>query len=101
MFEAGGLVAAEDTLLRLEDSDYLQAVNAPGNLAAARLTLLEEERQAVQAEAEWRSAGLEVNRIQSWCCGSLCRCCTRQPAQCKAAVASAQKDLDHTYCRAV
>lgn len=94
----GGLVAAEDTLLQLEDSDYLQALsNAQESLAAARLTLLEEERQAVQAEAEWRSAGLEGEPDSELV--------LRQPYvdaalaslhSAEAVVASAQKDLDHT-----
>lgn len=59
-FEAGRMIAAGDTLLQLEDSDYRSALsNAEETLAANRLTLLEEQRQAVQAQAEWRGAGLD------------------------------------------
>lgn len=98
MFEAGGLVAAGGPLLQLEDSDYRRALsNARETLAAARLTLLEEERQAVQAEAEWRSAGLEGEP------GS--ELVLRQPyvdaalaslQSAEARVTSAQADLNHT-----
>lgn len=59
-FEAGGVVAAGDLLAQLEDSDYRSALSiAEETLAAARLAVLEEERQVVQAQTEWRSAGLE------------------------------------------
>jgi membrane fusion protein, multidrug efflux system len=59
-FEAGGVIAAGDLLAQLEDSDYRSALSiAEETLAAARLAVLEEERQVVQAQTEWRSAGLE------------------------------------------
>lgn len=59
-FEVGGVIAAGDLLAQLEDSDYRSALSiAEETLAAARLAVLEEERQVVQAQTEWRSAGLE------------------------------------------
>lgn len=58
-FENGGRVAKGDVLLQLEDSSYRAAVaNAEKERADARLTLLEEQRQGMQAEAEWKSSGL-------------------------------------------
>ncbi|MCB1704440.1 MAG: efflux RND transporter periplasmic adaptor subunit [Halioglobus sp.] len=97
-FEPGGVIAAGETLLQLEDNDYRRALSSAGEtLASARLTLLEEQRQAVQAEAEWRSAGLEGEPDSELV--------LRQPYvdaalaslhSAEAAVASAQTDLAHT-----
>ena len=58
-FETGGKVAKGDMLLKLEDNDYRSALaGAEQDLASAQLELLEQQRQAVQARAEWNSAGL-------------------------------------------
>ena len=52
--EAGCQVKKGDLLLQMEDSDYLSAVaNAKSELATAKLALLEEQREASQAQAEW------------------------------------------------
>jgi RND family efflux transporter MFP subunit len=101
-FEAGGVVTQGQTLLQLEDSDYRSALfNAQESLALARLALLEEQRQAVQAQAEWRGAGLEGEPDSELV--------LRQPyvdaalASVKSAeadAASAQVDLDHTQIAA-
>jgi RND family efflux transporter MFP subunit len=98
VFEAGAVVAADETLLQLEDSDYRSALaSSQESLAAARLALLEEQRQAVIAQAEWDSAGLEGEPDSELL--------LRQPYvdaavaslhRAEAAVASAQKDLAHT-----
>ena len=98
VFEAGAVVGSGQTLLQLEDSDYRSALfDAQESLAAARLTLLEEQRQAVVAQAEWDSAGLEGEPDSELL--------LRQPYvdaaaasldRAEAAVVSAQTDLDHT-----
>lgn len=59
-FEAGQRVAADSILASLENSSYRAAVSsAEYQLAAARQELLEAEREADQARAEWDAAGLE------------------------------------------
>ncbi|MFD2113408.1 efflux RND transporter periplasmic adaptor subunit [Thiorhodococcus fuscus] len=57
--ESGQRVAKGDVLVQLEDSDYRAAVaSAQNDLASAQLALLEEQRQGVQAAAEWKASGL-------------------------------------------
>ena len=57
--EAGCQVKKDDLLLQMEDSDYMSAVaSAKSDLAAAKLVLLEEQREARQALAEWEASGL-------------------------------------------
>lgn len=59
-FKSGAILSKGDMLLRLDDIEYLAAVaTAESDLAQAGLELLEEERQAAQAQAEWESSGLE------------------------------------------
>lgn len=58
-FENGKRITQGESLLQLEDSSYQAAVaSAEKELADAKLALLEEQRQGVQAEAEWKSSGL-------------------------------------------
>jgi RND family efflux transporter MFP subunit len=58
-FEPGCRVKKGAVLIQLEDSDYRSAVaTAESELASARLALLEEQREATQAGAEWRQSGL-------------------------------------------
>lgn len=96
--EAGCQVKKGDLLLQMEDSDYLSAVaNAKSELATAKLALLEEQREASQAQAEWDASGLagepdsdlvlhvphlEVDRAAV--------------VKAEASLASAQKDLSRT-----
>lgn len=57
--ESGCQVKKGDVLIQLEDSDYQSAVaDVKSDLASARLSLLEEQREASQAQAEWRASGL-------------------------------------------
>jgi membrane fusion protein, multidrug efflux system len=57
--ETGCQVKKGDLLLQMEDSDYLSAVaGARSDLATAKLTLLEEQREARQAQSEWDASGL-------------------------------------------
>jgi RND family efflux transporter MFP subunit len=61
-FENGKRIAQGEALLQLEDSSYKAAVaSAEKDLADAKLALLEEERQGIQAEAEWKASGLGGN----------------------------------------
>lgn len=58
--EAGTQVKAGDVLLQLTNQTLLtELASAKNQLAAARLSLQEEQRQVEQANAEWRAAGLE------------------------------------------
>ena len=59
-FESGQRVMKGETLIQLEDSEYLAKVaTAENSLATAQLALLEEQRTVAQARAEWRASGLE------------------------------------------
>jgi RND family efflux transporter MFP subunit len=59
IFEPGCRVTKGNVLIQLEDSDYQSAVaDAESTLASARLALLEEQREATQAQAEWKASGL-------------------------------------------
>lgn len=58
--ESGWQVKKGDVLIELEDSDYQSTVaDARSELAAARLSFLEEQREASQAQAEWHASGLD------------------------------------------
>jgi len=58
--EAGQTVKKGDWLVKLEQSDYLAALKeAQQNVAAEKLSLLEEQRQAVQAKSEWLASGMQ------------------------------------------
>ncbi|WP_430009125.1 efflux RND transporter periplasmic adaptor subunit [Methylophaga lonarensis] len=58
-FDSGYRVASGDWLIQLENSDYRAAVSrAEQALAAAQLTLLEEERLQIQAREEWLASGM-------------------------------------------
>ena len=53
-FQSGGRVQAGQTVLRIEEADYLYRVQeAEANLAARRVALLEEQEQAAIARAEY------------------------------------------------
>lgn len=57
--EAGCRVDKGDVLLQLEDSEYQSALaTAKSDLESAKLDLLEEQREASQAESEWKASGL-------------------------------------------
>lgn len=58
-FESGKRLKKGDLLASLESSDYKAGVaTAQKNLKDAELALLEEERTAKQAKAEWQASGL-------------------------------------------
>ncbi|MFO7860953.1 MAG: hypothetical protein R6U41_07000 [Desulfosalsimonas sp.] len=58
-FEPGKRFKKGEILARLEDSDYRAAVAAADHdLSDARLSLLEEDRKALQAKAEWEASGV-------------------------------------------
>lgn len=101
-FESGQRVSEGETLARLENSNYRAALTATEQeLAAARVTLLEEERAVIQAQNEWLASGLEGDPASDLV--------LRQPqlAQAEAAVKNAQAqrdsaayDLEQTHIRA-
>lgn len=101
-FESGRIVSKGDLLLTLEDSDYRAALaSARNDLASAQVELLEAEREAEQAIAEWQGSGMtgepdsplvlhepQVEQARA------------AVAHAEAAVASAEKDLAQTRVRA-
>lgn len=59
-FEVGKVVNKGDWLVKLEQSDYQAAVKlAEKDLASAKLALLEQQRQAIQAKSEWLASGIK------------------------------------------
>ena len=55
-FQSGGRVEAGQTIFRIEEADYLYRVQeAEANLAAHRVSLLEEQEEAAIARAEYES----------------------------------------------
>jgi RND family efflux transporter MFP subunit len=58
-FEPGKRLKKGEILARLEDSDYrAEVAAAEQDLSDARLNLLEEERKALRARAEWEASGV-------------------------------------------
>ena len=101
-FESGFRINKGDELLRLENSDYRAAVAAAKQqLAEARTSYLEEERQGLQAQAEWLASGLDgepdsdlVLRVPQLASAEA------SVANAEALLASAEKDLQQTVIRA-
>ncbi len=101
-FESGNTLNRGAVLLTLEQSSYQAAVaNAEQALASARLALLEEERQGIQARREWEASGQGGTPDSELV--------LRQPqlaaaraavSSAKASLASARKDLASTQIRA-
>ena len=59
-FETGKRLKKNTIMARLENSEYQAAVeSARQALSSAKVSLLEEERQGLQALSEWKSSGLE------------------------------------------
>ena len=87
-FEAGYKLKKGDVIVFLEGSDYqAQVAAAEKNLSDARLILLEEERQALQARVEWDASGVKGEPASALV--------LRQPqlAAAKAAMTKAEADL--------
>jgi RND family efflux transporter MFP subunit len=87
-FEAGYKLKKGDVIVFLEGSDYqAQVAAAEKHLSDARLILLEEERQALQAKVEW-----DASEVKGEPASALV---LRQPqlAAAKAAVTKAEADL--------
>lgn len=96
--EAGCQVKKGDLLLQMEDSDYLSAVaSAQSELAAAKLALLEEQREASQAQAEWDASGLDGQPDSDLVLHTPQLEADRAAvAKAEATLASAEKDLTRT-----
>ncbi|WED23762.1 efflux RND transporter periplasmic adaptor subunit [Vibrio sp. JC009] len=59
-FETGMVVKKGTILAKIDDTSYQQALaNAKADVAQAKLDLLEEQREAVQAKSEWERSGLK------------------------------------------
>lgn len=101
-FETGQIVNKGDLLLTLEDSDYRATLaSAENDLASARVDLLEAEREAEQALAEWRSSGMTGEPDSPLVLHEPQVAAAKAAAtDAEAAVASARKDLEQTSVRA-
>lgn len=96
--ESGCQVKKGDVLIQLEDSDYQSAVaDAKSDLASARLSLLEEQREANQAQAEWRASGLSGEPDSDLVLHEpQLEAAKAAVAKAEAALVSAEKDLSRT-----
>jgi RND family efflux transporter MFP subunit len=101
-FETGYRLKKGEQMLRLENSDYRAAVAAAKQqLAEARLAYLQEERQGLQAKAEWLASGLEgdpdselVLRIPQLASAAA------SVANAEALLTSAEKDIQQSLIKA-
>lgn len=97
-FETGYRLKKGEQMLRLENTDYRAAVAAAKQqLAEARLAYLQEERQGLQAQAEWLASGLKgapdselVLRVPQLASAEA------SVANAEALLASAEKDLQQS-----
>lgn len=97
-FESGRIVNKGDLLVTLEDSDYRAALaSARNDLATAQVDLLEAEREADQAIAEWQGSGMTGEPDSPLVLHEPHVAQARAAvANAEAAVASAEKDLAQT-----
>ncbi len=97
-FEDGQRLSAGDWLAKLENSDYRAAVEtAKQSLAQAEVSLLEEERQGMQALAEWQASGLDGEPDSDLVLRKpQLNAAQKTVEQAKANLASAQKDLSQS-----
>lgn len=101
-FETGFRLKKGEEMLRLENSDYRAAVAAAKQqLAEAQLSYLQEERQGLQAQAEWLASGLNgepdselVLRVPQLASAEA------SVANAEALLASAEKDLQQSLIKA-
>lgn len=97
-FEDGQRLSAGDWLARLENSDYRAAVEtARQSLAQAEVSMLEEERQGMQALAEWQASGLDGEPDSDLVLRKpQLNAAQKSVEQARASLASAEKDLSQT-----
>ncbi|MBI43731.1 efflux RND transporter periplasmic adaptor subunit [uncultured Marinobacter sp.] len=100
--EAGQQVRRGSVLVQLEDTDYRATLaSAEKELASARLDLLEAEREAAQAQAEWRTSGMEGEPDSPLVLHEPQLALARAAvAEAEAAVTAARQDLDRTRIQA-
>lgn len=99
--ESGRQVKKGDVLAQLEDSSYQMALaSAKSNLATAETSLLEERRQGSQAKKEWERSGLTGEPSALVLRKPQLKAAIASVEYQKAAVKSAQYDLDQTKIRA-
>ncbi len=96
--EPGCRVKKGDVLIQLEDSDYRSAVaTAKSDLASAKLALLEAQREASQAQSEWKASGLTGTPASELVLhGPQLNAAKAAVAKVEAALLSAEKDLSQT-----
>jgi RND family efflux transporter MFP subunit len=101
-FATGRVVAAGTVLAELEDSSYRAALSsAERTLADARVALLEEEREGLQAQREWQDAAMGAEPDSELVLRTpQARAARAAVAEAAAAVASARYNLGQTRIRA-
>ncbi|OUR74386.1 hypothetical protein A9Q78_00655 [Methylophaga sp. 41_12_T18] len=101
-FEVGNTVNKGDWLIKLEQSDYLAVLKeAENDVAQAKLELLEEERLAIRAKAEWQASALQGQPDSELVLRQpQVTAATAKLAFAQASLASAKKDLQYTHIKA-
>ena len=100
--QPGREFSAGDLLLQVEDAAYVSALaDAKRDLADARVNLLQTQRRAHQARRDWKRSGLEGEPQSPLVLyAPQIRAARAREDAARAAVAKAQRDLDHTRIRA-
>lgn len=101
-FESGRRVKKGDLLVSLDETEYRAAVaTTEQNLSDAQLALLEEQRQALRAEAEWKSSGIEGDPASDLVLRKpQLAAASAAVAAAKAALENARNDLTQTRIKA-
>ncbi|MEC8009529.1 MAG: efflux RND transporter periplasmic adaptor subunit [Pseudomonadota bacterium] len=101
-FESGQVVKKGEILLTLENSDYLEVLaSAEETLASAQVDLYEMQREALQANAEWKNSGMRGKPDSPLVLREpQLKAAKASVAAAEKAVASAQKNVDLTTVKA-
>lgn len=97
-FETGAVVKKGTVLVQLEEVAYRSAVDeAASALSEARVSLLEEEREALQARTEWKASGVSGKPASELVLrGPQLAAAKAAVTAAETALAQAREDLDHT-----
>jgi len=101
-FASGNIVKAGDLLAQVDDAPYKAALSAAARaLADAKLALLEEERQALQARREWQASNIKGEPDSELVLREpQLRVARAAVAEADAALANARNNLNHTQIKA-
>jgi RND family efflux transporter MFP subunit len=100
--QPGNRVKAGERLLTLDKGDYeMQVAEAESQLAQAEVDLFQEEREAVEAKADWRRSGLAGEPASPLVLRTPQLAAARaRLAAAKSALANAERRLEYTEIRA-